>query len=91
MLTRLLTILPLLLCPLLMLGCLWAMRNREPPQRQARTGQQELPTAARVTQLERDLAELRTRLQEAAAGEPAPASALDPSRGSRNGPPVPPG
>jgi len=91
MLTRLLTILPLLLCPLLMLGCLWAMRNREPPQRQGRAGQQELPTAARVTQLERKLAELRTRVQEAAAGEPAPASALDPPRGSRNGPPVPPG
>jgi hypothetical protein len=92
MLTRLLTILPLLLCPLLMLGCLWAMRNREPPQRQARTGQQELPTAARVAELERELAELRARLQEAdAAGEPASASALDPSRRSRNGTPVQPG
>jgi hypothetical protein len=92
MLTRLLTILPLLLCPLLMLAVMWAMRNREPPQRQTRTGQQELPTAARVGQLEREVAELRTRLQEAhAAGEPAPASALDPSRGSRNGTPVPPG
>ena len=92
MLTRLLTILPLLLCPLLMLGCLWAMRNREPPQRQARLGQQELPTAARVAQLERELAELRARLPEAdPAGEPAPASALAPPRGSRNGTPVPPG
>ena len=92
MLTRLLTILPLLLCPLLMLACMWMMRKRETPERQARAGQQELPTAARVTQLERELAELRARLQEAdAAGEPAPASALDPPRGSRNGTPVPPG
>jgi hypothetical protein len=92
MLTRLLTILPLLLCPLLMLGCLWAMRNRERPKRQARPGQQDLPTAARVAQLERDLAELRARLQEAdAAGDPASAAALDPSRGSRHGTPVPPG
>jgi len=92
MLTRLLTILPLLLCPLLMLACMWAMRNREPPQRQARLGQQELPTAARVAQLERELAELRARLPEAdPAGEPASASALDPSRGWRNGTPVQPG
>ena len=92
MLTRLLTILPLLLCPLLMLACMWAMRNREPPQRQDDTAQDELPAAARVAQLERELVELRTRLQEAhTAGEPAPASAPDPSRGSRNGTPVPPG
>jgi len=92
MLTRLLTILPLLLCALLMLGCMWVMRNREPPQRQARAGQQELPTAARVAQLERELAELRARLPKAdAAGEPASASALDPSRGSRNGTSVQPG
>jgi hypothetical protein len=92
MLTRLLTILPLLLCPLLMLGCMWAMRNREPPQRQARAGQQELPMAARVAQLERELADLRARLPEAAAaGEPAPTPARDPSRGSRHGATVPPG
>jgi len=92
MLTRLLTILPLLLCPLLMLGCLWAMRNRERPQRQGRAGQQELPTAARVAQLERDLAELRARLPDAdPAADPASAAALDPSQDSRNGTPVPPG
>ena len=92
MLTRLLTILPLLLCPLLMLVCMWVMRNREPPQRQARAGQQELPTAARVAQLERELAELRARFPEAdPAVEPASASALDPSRGSHNGTPVQPG
>jgi hypothetical protein len=92
MLTRLLTILPLLLCPLLMLACMWAMRNREPPQRQARPGQEELPTAARVAQLERELAELRARFPEAdPAGEPASASALDPSRRSRTGTPVQPG
>jgi hypothetical protein len=92
MLTRLLTILPLLLCPLLMLGCLWVMRNREPPQRQARTGQQELPTAARFAQLKRKLAELRVREAGAdPASEPASALALDPSRGSRNGTPVQPG
>lgn len=91
MLTRLLTILPLLLCPLLMLACMWAMRNREPP-RQAHAGQQEQPTAARVAQLEREVAELRARLQEAdAAGEPAPAAAPDPSRRARNGTPVRPG
>jgi len=68
MLTRLLTIVPLLLCPLLMLGCMWAMRgmgHRENPQRRARVGQDEVPTAARVAQLERDLAELRGRLPEA--------------------------
>jgi predicted lipid-binding transport protein (Tim44 family) len=92
MLTRLLTILPLLLCPLLMLACMWAMRNREPPQRQDDAAQQEQPTAARVAQLEREVAELRARLPEAdAAGEPASAAALDPSRRSRNGTPVPPG
>jgi hypothetical protein len=51
MLTRLLTILPLLLCPLLMLACMWAMRNREPSQRQARDRHQDLPTAARVSSL----------------------------------------
>jgi hypothetical protein len=91
MLTRLLTILPLLLCPLLMLACMWAMRNREPP-RQGRASQQELPTAARVARLERELAELRARFPEAdPAGEPASASALDPSRRSRDGAPVQPG
>jgi hypothetical protein len=92
MLTRLLTVLPLLLCPLLMLVCMWAMRTREAPQRLAGAGQEELPVVARVAQLERELAELRARLQEAEpAGEPASAGALDPSRGSRNGTPVPPG
>jgi hypothetical protein len=68
MLTRLLTIVPLLLCPLLMLVCMWAMRgmgNRNNPQGLAGTGQQELPTAARVAHLERELAELRERLPEA--------------------------
>jgi hypothetical protein len=83
MLTRLLTILPLLLCPLLMLACMWAMRNREPP-RQAHAGQEELLTAARVAQLERELADLRARFPEAdTAGEPASASALDPTRGAQ--------
>jgi hypothetical protein len=92
MLTRLLTILPLLLCPLLMLVCMWMMRNQGPSGRQGRAGQDERPTAARVTQLERELAELRARLQEGgAAGEPASAAALDPSRGSRNGTSVHPG
>jgi hypothetical protein len=67
MLTRLLTILPLLLCPLLMLACMWAMRNRETPQRQARDRPQDLPTAARVAQLERELAELRGHLPDAGA------------------------
>jgi hypothetical protein len=68
MLTRLLTIVPLLLCPLLMLACMWAMRgmgHRENLQRRARVGQDEVPTAARVAQLERELAELRGRLPEA--------------------------
>jgi hypothetical protein len=66
MLTRLLTIAPLLLCPLLMLVCMWAMRgmgHRENSQAQA--GQEEVPTAARVAQLERELAELRGRFPEA--------------------------
>jgi hypothetical protein len=68
MLTRLLTIVPLLLCPLLMLGCMWAMRgmgHRENPQGPARVGQDEVPTAARIPQLERELAQLRGRLPEA--------------------------
>jgi hypothetical protein len=93
MLTRLLTVLPLLLCPLLMLACMWMMRNRETPAQQARAGQEELPTAARVAQLERDLAEVRARLPEAtdAPGEPAPAAPVDWSRGARDGAPVPPG
>jgi hypothetical protein len=62
MLTRLLTIVPLLLCPLLMLVCMWAMRgtgNRANSQAPAPVGQDELPTAARVAQLERELAKLR--------------------------------
>jgi hypothetical protein len=68
MLTRLLTIAPLLLCPLLMLVCMWAMRgigNRANSQGPALAGQDEVPTAARVAQLERELAELRGRLPEA--------------------------
>jgi hypothetical protein len=72
MLTRLLTIVPLLLCPLLMLACMWAMRgmgNRENSQARAHDDQDEVPTAARVAQLERELAELRGRLPE--AGIPA--------------------
>jgi hypothetical protein len=79
MFTRLLTLLPLLLCPLLMLACMWAVRNRETPERQARAGQEELPTAARVAQLEHELAELRSRLPQAvAAGEPASTPRPDP-------------
>jgi hypothetical protein len=85
MLTRLLPVLPLLLCPLLMLACMWVMRQREPPERQARAGQEDLPTAARVAQLERELAELRGRLPQAGAGEPASAPRLDPPRASPNG------
>jgi hypothetical protein len=77
MLTRLLTILPLLLCPLLMLACMWAMRNRETPQRQARDRPQDLPTAARVAQLERELVELP-------AASPRPAQQRRPGR--RRGP-----
>lgn len=90
MLTRLLTIAPLLLCPLLMLVCMWAMRgmgNRPNSQGPARAGQDEVPTAARVAQLEREVAELRGRLPEAdmpgrepvhaAARSPAPDSPVD--------------
>jgi hypothetical protein len=89
MLTRLLTILPLLLCPLLMLACMWAMRNREPPERKASDRHQDLPMAARVAQLERELAELRGHLPEAgAAAEAAPAARPDPRRGSPDGPRV---
>jgi len=92
MLTRLLAILPLLLCPLLMLGCMWVMRNRGVPERQARDRYGELPTAARVAQLERELAELRSRLPQAvAAGDPASRPRPDPLRASRNGSPVQPG
>jgi hypothetical protein len=88
MLTRLLTILPLL-CPLLMLVCMWAMRSRPTAQRQG--GQQELPTADRVAQLERELAELRTSLAEASpVVNDVPAPGPDPSRGARNGTPVQP-
>jgi hypothetical protein len=68
MLTRLLTIVPLLLCPLLMLVCMWAMRgmgNRENSKGQARVGQEQVPMAARVAQLEHELAELRGRRPEA--------------------------
>jgi hypothetical protein len=91
MLTRLLTILPLLLCPLLMLACMLAMRNRGTPERQARTGHQDLPMAARIAQLERELAELHGRLPQAGAGASASTPRLDPPRGSPNGTPVRPG
>jgi hypothetical protein len=92
MFTRLLTILPLLLCPLLMLACMWAMRNRETPQRQARAGQEDLPTAARVAQLERELAELRARLPEAGtAAKDASAPQPHPSQAAVQGAPTPPG
>jgi hypothetical protein len=67
MLTLLLTVLPLLLCPLLMLACMLMMRNRETPERQARDRHQDPPMAARVAQLERELAELRGHLPEAGA------------------------
>jgi hypothetical protein len=92
MLTRLLTIVPLLLCPLLMLVCRWAMRNRVTPERQARDRDQELPTAARVAQLEGELAELRSRLpQTGPAGESASTPRPHPLRASHNGSPVRPG
>jgi hypothetical protein len=91
MLTRLLTILPLLLCPLLLLGCMWMMRNREPPQRQTRAGQQELPTAARVTQLERELAELGGRLPQAGSPRGPVDAATRPAARFTNSTPVPPG
>jgi hypothetical protein len=90
MLTRLLTILPLLLCPLLMLACMWTMRNRGMPERQA--GPQELPTAARIAQLERELAELRDRLPEAStAGRDAPAPAGPSVASGGRRAPAPPG
>lgn len=85
MVTRLLTVLPLLLCPLLMLACVWAMRNRQTPQRQTLDRQQDLPAAERVAQLEREPAELRRHLSRAsAAGESASAVQVAPQRGSRN-------
>jgi hypothetical protein len=62
MLTRLLTVLPLLLCPLLMLACMWAAPNRETPQTRGR--EQELSTAEQIARLERELADLRARLLE---------------------------
>jgi hypothetical protein len=90
MLTRLLTVLPLLLCPLLMLVCMWAMRHRETPQ--ARGGEQELSTAEQIARLERELAELRARLPEAspAAGDlqpsqPAPRRSRSRARQHRQG------
>jgi transposase-like protein len=86
MLTRLLTVLPLLLCPLLMLACMWAMRgarNRGAQERQARGRPQDLPTAARLAQLERELAELRRHLAQA-----GPAAVRgDPAQGSPTGTP----
>jgi hypothetical protein len=89
MLTRLLTIAPLLLCPLLMLVCMWAMRgmgHRENSQAQARTGQDEVPTAARVAQLERELAKLRGRLPDAdiPAENPSTPQPDTPTPGSPN-------
>ncbi len=90
MLTRLLTILPLLVCPLLMLACMWGMRNRQTSQRQA--GQDELPTVARVAQLERELADLRGRLPQAGTlAADAPTPQPTDRQGSRNGTPVRPG
>jgi hypothetical protein len=90
MLTRLLTVFPLLLCPLLMLACMWMMRNRETPQ--ARGGDQELPTAERIAQLERELAEVRARLPEAstAADHPQPPRPLS-APVAVEGAPAPPG
>jgi hypothetical protein len=85
MLTRLLTILPLL-------GCMWMLRNWEPLQRQGRACLQEFPMAARIAELERELAVHRARLQEpGAAGEPASASALVPTPGLRHSASVQPG
>jgi len=90
MLTRLLTILPLLLCPLLMLACIWTMRNRQTPRRHA--GQQQLPTMDRVAQLERELADLRGRLPQAGTlAADAPTPQPTDRQGSRNGTPVRPG
>jgi hypothetical protein len=90
MLTRLPTVLPLLLCPLLMLACMWAMRNRETPQ--ARGGEQELSTVERIARLERELAELRARLPAAspAADDPQPPRPLS-SPVAVQGAPAPPG
>jgi hypothetical protein len=89
MLTRLLTIAPLLLCPLLMLVCMWAMRgtgNRANSQAPAPAGQDELPTAARVAQLERELAKLRGRLPDAdiPAENPSTPQPDTPTPGSPN-------
>jgi hypothetical protein len=93
MLTRLLTVLPLLLCPLLMLACMWAMRrHREAPPRQVHAGQQALATSARVAQLERELAELGGRLPQAGAtGEVSVDAATRPAARFPNGTPLPPG
>jgi hypothetical protein len=90
MLTRLLTVLPLLLCPLLMLVCMWAMRNRETPQ--ARGGEQELSMVERIARLERELADLRARLPEAssAEGDPQPSRPRS-SPVAVQGAPAPPG
>lgn len=72
MLTRLLPVLPLLLCPLLMLVCMFAMRGRGTRAAQGQDG--------RVAELERELADLRTRLPRAdAAGASAPAPRPDPT------------
>ena len=94
MLTRLLSIVPLLLCPLLMVVCMWAMRgmgNRANPRARARVGQNEAPTAARVAQLERELAELRGRLPEADIADGNPSTPQpDPLRQVRLSTPVPP-
>ncbi len=72
MLTRLLRVLPLLLCPLVMLACMWAMRGR---------GTRAAPDQdGRVAEFERELADLRTRLPQAdAAGASTPAHRPDPT------------
>jgi hypothetical protein len=94
MLTRLLTIVPLLLCPLLMLACMWAMRgmgNRKNWRARAGVGQDEVPTAARVAQLERDLAQLRAQLPEADVPAENPSTSQpDPLRQVRLPTPVSP-
>ena len=80
MLTRLLSVLPLLACPLLMLVCMFAMRGRGT---RAAQGQDD-----RVAELERQLADLRARLpREDAAGASALAFRPDPTLEMR--PPAP--
>jgi hypothetical protein len=83
-LTRLFTILPLLLCPLLMLACMWAMGgmgNRKVSQGHAGADHEELPTGTRIAELEHELADLRSRLPNA---EPTGQNML-PSQPERRG------